>query len=737
MVVLGDGYRATELNKYHIDVQTFVNSLYATAPFDQLWSAINIYRVDVVSTDSGADDPAACADGSAGSGAVAATYFDSTFCFGGSTRRLLAGNTVTALSVSQTEVPQGHVTLVLVNTPQYGGAGGPVAWFSTNPQSAEIGIHELGHTFFGLEDEYGDIINIYNGGEPAAPNITMDPNRATTKWRSLILPTTPLPTQSNPNCTTENNVPSPVQVGTIGLFEGSGRVHCGLYRAEYNCRMRTLGQPFCKICQQRIRTMLAPFGGAISWELTGNSGTNPATNFLGTTDNQPFAIRTNGSERLRITPAGLVGIRTTAPRSPLSLGGASATAGVETAEILHIFRPSVLGVKNTNSVGLRVGAFEPGITGRTRLDINLSGGPASSNEYGYIPDITVMSLLADGTVNIGPPPGPPTIPQPTGARLRIVSDLQDFYALVTVNTGGGGAIAGVAQGSPQPSITGFASGAGAGVHGHAVQTTTSSIGVIGTVGGSDPYLVEAQLLGGIGVLGHSGTGSGVGGASDGSGVIGNGVEGYLASGTGAGIYGTTSSASGVAVYGAGGTAGRFLGNVAVQGTLTASAKPFRIDHPLDPANKYLNHSSIESPDMMNVYNGSITTDIDGSAVVVLPDYFEALNRDFKYQLTVIGELAQAVVEREIEGNRFTIRTDRPNVKVSWQVTGVRRDPYAEAHRIRVEEEKPDTERGRYLHPELYQTTSTELDVRLPIGWIASMFPGQRTHWPGATDALIG
>jgi hypothetical protein len=141
--------------------------------------------------------------------------------------------------------------------------------------------------------------------------------------------------------------------------------------------------------------------------------------------------------------------------------------------------------------------------------------------------------------------------------------------------------------------------------------------------------------------------------------------------------------------------------------------------------------------MMNVYNGNITTDINGSVMVVLPDYFEALNRDFKYQLTVIGEFAQAIVEREIEGNRFVVRTDRPNVKVSWQVTGVRKDPYAEAHRIPDEEEKPDTERGRYLHPELYQTASTEPDARLPIGWIATMLPGQRVDWPDATDALIG
>jgi hypothetical protein len=103
--------------------------------------------------------------------------------------------------------------------------------------------------------------------------------------------------------------------------------------------------------------------------------------------------------------------------------------------------------------------------------------------------------------------------------------------------------------------------------------------------------------------------------------------------------------------------------------------------------------------MMNIYNGNVTTDGKGEAVVTLPDWFEALNRDFRYQLTTIGRQADAWVAREIEGNTFAIQTDKPNVKVSWQVTGVRQDPYANAHRIPVEEDKPADERGKYLHPE--------------------------------------
>jgi hypothetical protein len=141
--------------------------------------------------------------------------------------------------------------------------------------------------------------------------------------------------------------------------------------------------------------------------------------------------------------------------------------------------------------------------------------------------------------------------------------------------------------------------------------------------------------------------------------------------------------------------------VQVTGNLSKGGGSFKIDHPLDPADKYLYHSFVESPDMMNIYNGNVTTDADGEAVIQLPDWFEALNKDFRYQLTPIGQFAQAIVLKEIASNQFTIKTDKPNVKVSWQVTGIRQDAYANAYRIPVEEVKPASERGTYLHPELY------------------------------------
>jgi trimeric autotransporter adhesin len=189
------------------------------------------------------------------------------------------------------------------------------------------------------------------------------------------------------------------------------------------------------------------------------------------------------------------------------------------------------------------------------------------------------------------------------------------------------------------------------------------------------------------------------------------------SGSANGGFFNTFSPSGSAVvginYGTGGSAAYLQGNVNITGTLTKGSGSFKIDHPLDPGNKYLYHSFVESPDMMNVYNGNITTDEQGIAVVALPDYFEALNRDFRYQLTVIGQFAQAIVLKKVVNNQFVIQTDKPSVEVSWQVTGIRQDAYANAHRIPVEVEKPPQEQGRYLHPELFGAPAEQA-----IGYVA-------------------
>jgi hypothetical protein len=122
---------------------------------------------------------------------------------------------------------------------------------------------------------------------------------------------------------------------------------------------------------------------------------------------------------------------------------------------------------------------------------------------------------------------------------------------------------------------------------------------------------------------------------------------------------------------------------------------------LDPENKYLQHSFVESPDMMNIYNGNAVLDEAGEAWVDLPEWFEALNRDFRYQLTCIGGFAPVYIAEKIKDGRFKIAGGSPDLEVSWQITGIRQDPYANAHRIPVEEDKPEDERGYYLHPKAY------------------------------------
>lgn len=230
------------------------------------------------------------------------------------------------------------------------------------------------------------------------------------------------------------------------------------------------------------------------------------------------------------------------------------------------------------------------------------------------------------------------------------------------------------------------------------------------------------ILGGTGVYGEaddgSGTNRGVHGVAYGSTSVNFGLYGDAevgsSPGSSAGVYGTcTGSGNGVigeangqnayAIWGKStdGFAGKFAGNVSIVGNLSKSSGTFKIDHPMDPANKYLYHSFVESPDMMNIYNGNATTDAEGFATVKLPAYFEALNMEFRYQLTVIGVFAQAIVANKIENNSFVIQTDKPNIEVSWQVTGVRQDPYATAHRVVPEVEKEPENKGKYLHPEVY------------------------------------
>lgn len=266
-----------------------------------------------------------------------------------------------------------------------------------------------------------------------------------------------------------------------------------------------------------------------------------------------------------------------------------------------------------------------------------------------------------------------------------------------------------------------ASPTGRGVAGFNSAATGNAEGVFGTTsstGGRGVSGVASATSGATyGVYGQSSS------ANNGAGVRGQGpyvgVWGAATSTSGInwGVYGASSSSSGYGGYftvPAGGVAGRFIGNVQISGSLSKSSGSFVIDHPLDPENKYLYHSFVESPDMMNVYNGVASLDADGAAWVELPAYFEALNRDYRYQLTPIGGPGPNLhIAQEVQDNRFQIAGGSPSQRVSWQVTGIRQDPYALANPIVVEVNKPAGEQGTLLHPEAHGRNSSHgLDAKL-------------------------
>jgi hypothetical protein len=292
-------------------------------------------------------------------------------------------------------------------------------------------------------------------------------------------------------------------------------------------------------------------------------------------------------------------------------------------------------------------------------------------------------------------------------------------------------------------VLGEAGGAGTGVWGsspdgygvYGISTGNGNWGRLGT----PTTGVYGQSASSDGVYGHSTSGEGVHGKS----ASRFGVYGESASSVG--VYGSSTSSWGVYGYtenyigvqghnnasgnwgrlGTPGYGGSFHGNVNVDGTLTKDAGAFKIDHPLDPGGKYLYHSFVESPDMKNIYDGVATLGAGGEAVVELPEWFDALNRDFRYQLTCLGGFAQVYIAEEIANNRFRIAGGSPGLRVSWQVTGTRQDAWAEAHRIPVEEVKPGAEQGRYRHPELFgqpeelavegELSDLERPVRVPRG----------------------
>ena len=426
--------------------------------------------------------------------------------------------------------------------------------------------------------------------------------------------------------------------------------------------------------------------GTFTLPATGNSTasggkSSQAENFVASSFNRSSATPVNQIFRWQAEPANN---NTASPSATLNLlYGTDTNSLVETGlrigpKGIFAFAPGQTfpGVGTVKSVGLSAPASDFSVSGSPvtssgTLNLQWLVAPASDSTPNAIVKRDAFGGFSAGSISVGALNTNGDI----NAAGFITATRTVFANILSASTSL--ATDGIAA------VNGFANDAGpestSGVFGQSM--SDSGHGVSGLIFGTNA----------AGVFGEARTAaansSGVMGVSDGDG---NGVA-AINNARGDGLFATSST----------GFAAFFLGDVDVDGRLSKAAGSFKIDHPLDPANKYLYHSFVESPDMMNVYNGNVVTDGQGKAEVEMPEWFEALNRDFRYQLTTIGQLAQATVLSEMANHRFTILTDQPNVKVSWQVTGIRQDVYANAHRIPVEEKKSDKERELYLHPELF------------------------------------
>jgi hypothetical protein len=462
------------------------------------------------------------------------------------------------------------------------------------------------------------------------------------------------------------------------------------------------------------------------WALTGNDNiATDGTNFLGTRNNAPLIFKTNanggGGERMRITPDGNVGIGVTSPSAKLSAqsgnaivisseataldakaisGLASATGGNSYGVYGYSTSFQGAGVHGESAGGYGVSGFSAGgrgVHGKSAGGYGVSG--FSSSGPGVIGNSTSSEgVRGESSLGIG-------VRGTSASYVGVRGDCSEGIGVrgTSMSSTGvrGDSSSGTGVSGSSTSGIGVSGGSksGPGVRGGSESDTgvfgfsAESAGVSGVCGPGSGVFGSSSS--GTGVFGDSSSGTGVFGSSDtsvgvfGLSPLGPAVYGYSPLGTG--VYGTTGSQFGYAGY--------FSGDVAIIGNLSKAGGSFKIDHPLDPENKYLSHSFVESPDMMNIYNGNVALEADGTATVELPAWFEALNKDFRYQLTAIGAPGPNLyIAAKIKENRFTVAGGTPGMEVSWQVTGIRQDAYAEAHRIPVEQDKAEKERGKYLYP---------------------------------------
>jgi hypothetical protein len=451
-----------------------------------------------------------------------------------------------------------------------------------------------------------------------------------------------------------------------------------------------------------------------NWLIGGNDNTSltdPNRHFIGTLHDFPFIVRTNNEQRMQVTADGKVVVNrfdaNPAPNSRLASYGSGTEFGVigfsngitERADVP--FGAGVAGVGNNHGVYGQSNSANPGATGVYGLASNTDG--ATFGVFG------ISNSSSDGAGGV--------VGQAGGASGWTYGVIGESYSASEAAAGVYGV--GVSEDGINFGLYGESYGSGNGSSG--IFARSFGDGDFSTYGLFGVSLNRgAGSAGVIGVADNPGgeRTAGVIGANNSEGSFSSGVQG-LSQGAGAeggtyyGVWGAAikgNDATGIGVFGEGnkyGVVGRAPsapGSFSLFGQNNIGAvgfKQFHIDHPIDPANKVLNHVCPESSEPLNIYSGNIKTDASGFATVELPSYFEAINTDVRYTLTVVGQFAQAVVIEKVRNNRFRIQTDKPNVEVSWMVSARRNDAYAKANPFVAEQMKAPAQRGKYLAPELH------------------------------------
>jgi hypothetical protein len=501
-----------------------------------------------------------------------------------------------------------------------------------------------------------------------------------------------------------------------------------------NLLLRPAGFSLMRAVSTGIITSAMTVGAAASLQVLGSGTVGKLTKWTGITSGNSFI----GDSNIFEDKFGKVGIGTTTPTSILTVQGMiEITVGglkfpdgtVQTtsaAEALFSVAHDAT-LKGNGTAAMQLGVAVP---------LNLSGAVSGALSESAVIRAINTALSGNGMFAQGGNPKPGFSFDRGGIGMLA----QGGNSVITGGAAGIGvvAIGGTAIIPEGPSKDGgeavFARGGGSvvGLAGPGVRATggesntgipgdgIEAVGGTSSGGGSGSAGVRAtggkslgNTFGGPGVLTTGGESiSGTGGpgllATGGESSTGQGGGGVGAFGGPANGIGN-SGGVGIRARGGSGTngatdgfAGLFDGDVIITGNLSKGGGSFKIDHPLDPENKYLYHSFVESPDMKNIYDGVIRLDGNGEVIVAMPEWFSTLNRDFRYLLTPIGApMPGLYISEELKDNRFRVAGGQPGMKVSWQVTGIRQDAYANKNRIKVEEQKTERERGFYLHPEAF------------------------------------